>query len=340
MQKQGTNKRGGARNFKKTDLSNVALLRLFENHLSERGHLVAVQFGSYYNKPASNAVVGPELASVMDLIEKIVAVAPCADLKYIQMKDAFGKLLLKSRDLMSMFPNKEVNAISSDLANSLMTVCNHARRLKEDLRWQQAITKCASHEIALLKKIRGFFKNGKQDGDDDALPATQDILDQAESQISEAESLNLPASQDYDVEVEQSDVDSLLQEALNSKPVPTKKDDIARAVALKRPAAARAVALKSPAASIIKSKSTSSTDFIKHGNCGSFGVLHMTYASNQSYIQHFDEGCGKKKLLVAVSAKQTDDHKSVVDKLAKAILSSKAKLSKDDVLELRSKMLK
>ena len=329
MQKQGTSKRGGARNFKKTDLSNVALLRLFENHLSERGHLVAFQFGSYYNKPGSNAVVGPELASMMDLIEKIVAVAPCADLKYIQTKDAFGKLLLKSRDLMSMFPNKEVNAISSDLANSLMTVCNHARRLKEDLRWQQAITKCTTHEIALLKKIRGFFKNGQQDGDDDALPATQDILDQAESQISEAESLNLPASQDYDVEVEQSDVDSLLQEALNSKPVPTKKDDIARAVALKR-----------PAASVIKSKSASSADFIKRGSCGSFGMLHMTYASNQSYIQHFDEGSGKKKLLVAVSAKQTDDHKSVVDKLAKAILSSKAKLSKDDVLELRSKMLK
>ena len=329
VQKQGPTKRGGARNFKKTSLSNVALLRLFEDHLSEKGHLVAFQFGSYYNKPASNAVVGPELASMVNLIQKIVAVAPCADLKYIQMKDAFGKLLLKSRDLMSMFPNKEVNAISSDLANSLMTVCNHARRLKEDVKWQQAIIKCTSHEIALLKKIRGFFKNGKQEGDDDALPATQDILDQAESQISEAESLNLPASQDYDVEVEQSDVDSLLQEALNSKPVPTKKDDIAQAVALKR-----------PAASIIKSKSASSTDFIKQGNCGSFGMLHMTYASNQSYIQHFDEGHGKKKLLVAVSAKQTDDHKSVVDKLAKAILSSKAKLSKDDVLELRSKMLK
>ena len=147
----------------------------------------------------------------------------------------------------------------------------------------------------------------------------------------------MPASQDYDVEVEQSDVDSLLQEALNSKPVPTKKDDIARAVALKRPAAS---IIKSKSTSSTKSKSASSADFIKHGNCGSFGMLHMTYASNQSYIQHFDEGSGKKKLLVAVSAKQTDDHKSVVDKLAKAILSSKAKLSKDDVLELRSKMLK
>jgi hypothetical protein len=337
VQKQSTNKRGGARNFKKTNLSNVALLRLFENHLSEKGHLVAFQFGSYYNKPASNAVVGPELASMMDLIGKIVAVAPSADLKYIPMKDAFGKLLLKSKDLMGVFPNKDINAISSDLANSLMTVCNHARRLKEDIRWQQAIAKCNSHEIAQLKKIRGFFKNSQTDGDDDALPATQDILDQADSQISEAESLHLPASQDYDVEVEQSDVDSLLQEALNTKPVPTKKDDIAQAVALKRPAASIS---KRPAASIIKSKSASSADFVKHGNCGSFGMLHMTYASNQSYIQHFDEGCGKKKLLVAVSAKQTDDHKSVVDKLAKAILSSKATLSKDDVLEMRSKMLK
>ena len=158
MQKQGTNKRGVGPEIKKTDINNVALLRLFEDHLSERGHLVAFQFGSYYNKPASNAVVGPELASMMGLIEKIVAVAPCAVLKYIQMKDAFGKLLLKSRDLMSMFPNKEVNAISSDLANSRMTVCNHARRLKEDLRWQQAITKCTSHEIAQLKKIRGFLQ--------------------------------------------------------------------------------------------------------------------------------------------------------------------------------------
>ena len=167
MQKQSTNKRGGARNFKKTDLSNVALLRLFENHLSEKGHLVAFQFGSYYNKPASNAVVGPELASMMGLIEKIVAVAPSADLKYIPMKDAFGKLLLKSKDLMGVFPNKDINAISSDLANSLMTVCNHARRLKEDIRWQQAIAKCNSHEIAQLKKIRGFFKNSQTDGDDE-----------------------------------------------------------------------------------------------------------------------------------------------------------------------------
>ena len=339
MQKMSTNKRGGARNFKKTDISNVALLRLFENHLSERGHLVAFQFGSYYNKPASNAVVGPELASVEDLIGKIVAVAPCADLKYTTMKDAFGKLLLKSKDFMCMFPNKELTAISSDLANSLMTVCNHARRLKEDIRWQQAITKCTSHEVAKLKKIRGFFKHGQQFGDDDTVPATQDILDQAESQMSEADSLNLPASQDYAVEVEQSDVDSLLKEALESKPVPTKKDTIAQAVTLKRPAASIET-LKRPAASIEKSKSASSTEFIKHGNCSSFGKLNMTYGSNQSYIQYFDDGCGAKKLLVAVSAKQTEDHKSVVSELAEAILKSKAKLSKGDVLELRLKMLK
>ena len=256
VQKASTNKRGGARNFKKSDISNVALLKLFESHLSEKGSIIAFQFGSYYNKPASNAVVGPELASMKSLIQKIVAVAPLADLKYRPMKDAFEKLLLKQRDLMAQFPQKDPKAVSSDLANSLMTICHHARRLNMAVKWEQAISKCTLHEISELKEIRKLFANAN-DELHDTVPPTQELLDVAESCLSEEEPLDLPMTQDFEESESPSEICSLLQEAFSTKPVPPKKDAIAAVISMRRPASV----MKRPAVRLTKATTLAAPKF-------------------------------------------------------------------------------
>jgi hypothetical protein len=277
-----------------------------------QGFITAFALGSYYNKPVTHAINGPELSSMKHLIASIVEVAPLADLKYKPMKIAFQKLLLKHADFRAQFPSRDLAAIASDLSNSLITVCNHARRLKEEVKWSQAIAKCTLNQISALKEIKALFPKSNSESQPEDIPATQDLLDLANEQLSDGGSL--PDSDEYEVDEASSEAPSLLEEALKTPPVPSKKPEIKRIISLKRPASA----LESGQASSSKRgkgtapASSSSDVLVRSGTSASFGPLSMTYATNQSYIQYVDSGSSKKKLLIAVSMKQSTEHKSIM----------------------------
>ena len=353
VQKKAGNKKGGARNFKKDCVPMGDLVQLLQQHHLKVGSPHCFDFRSYYKKPRNNAINAVDLLHMQFLLKKFMKVAPMASLHYSALKQCFLKFLSTEKSVVATFQIGDsqvasTSEIAGHLADSILCALAHVRRLKNNEKWQQACSKLDADLVEELKVLRDSYSGTAASEVAEELPATQDLLDSC-ADIDSAS--DLPATQDI-LNLAESEPGSLLDEALKTPVLPTKKKDIEDIIETKkRPAASLSVAMKRPASSIdhekkpaassgsvaMKRPASSLTDQpgSKDWMSKSFGRLNITNGKAQSYIQYNNNG--KKTLLVAVSCKQSEHHEDICAEIAVWVCNQHS-VTKEEVVAFRNSL--
>ncbi len=241
-------------------------------HVEKVGVLKAFELGVYANMNVSQAVHAWSLVKCKLLVECLMQVSPYCLFKVIDLKSALKELGQKFSGLVP--EKKTVDTWADKMAERIMVVMNHLRRLKNsEVRMRQAAKKLDEKHTEQLQAIVSKVKLCS------ATTATPEFL----------------ALEDLKLEDESLDLD-----IMKSKPVPPKKLAVVGGV---EEAPVMATTCTSP-----EKKTTKKTP-------GSLTAKDLrfvaTYAKQQSYIQYVMSG-GKKKLLIAVSHKQSKNHADIV----------------------------
>eukprot|EP00959_Pyramimonas_sp_CCMP1952_P223658 4676504-Pyramimonas_sp.AAC.1 len=92
--------------------------------------------------PKQNAVTGPALASSKQFLAMLHRVSDALTFKYSDPKSAIGQVIREFPKVLDSFPACEHCCVAGDISDRTMTICNHARRLKDEKRLREAMGKC------------------------------------------------------------------------------------------------------------------------------------------------------------------------------------------------------
>ena len=338
VQKKAVNKKGGARNFKKPVVDIATLTAILEKHHTRMGVPQCFDFKAYHKKPRSYAVHAMSLLHMKPLLLDFLKVSPTGALSFTSLKQAFSVVLEKESAILEVNLKKSKGGagmadVVCDLADGLLCALTHTRRLKDDVRWTQAVAKLDAGLVRELETLRdavtvlpGFVEE---------CPATQDLMDEIDDAMPDAndEEADLPKTQDL-IDECGSDVGSLLEEAFTTSPIPTKKKDIEEKIETMKKPAATVVVMKKPA--MVGGATSSEPSGVHSYESHAFGHLYITCATAQSYIQYKDGD--KKVLLAAISKNKVADHAATCILLAKWICKQSGSLTKDAVIAKRNSM--
>ena len=269
-QKANTSKAGGANRQAVPDVDLAHLGHGLKKYVEGLGVDAAFKLEEYHSLAATNAVNGAALVKLESLVMAMLKVAPRGHIKYSDLKKAVSSCIAATQSLWKSisqcFPGKSTDEVSGDLADNLMTVLNHVRRLQNHDRFGQAIYKLSAWQVDVLAKLRDSF--GGIDDDDEiggialaevatlayssdaeSIPATQDLVDMLGGMdLTPKKQTGRGSSSSSGI---------LLRAALDSSPVPCTKADIYAGMALaeeakvsKKPAASKGTCKKFAAADI------------------------------------------------------------------------------------------
>ncbi len=268
-QKANTSKAGGANRQAVPDVDLAHLGHGLKKYVEGLGVDAAFKLEEYHSLAATNAVNGAALVKLESLVMAMLKVAPRGHIKYSDLKKAVSSCIAATQSLWKSisqcFPGKSTDEVSGDLADNLMTVLNHVRRLQNHDRFGQAIYKLSAWQVDVLAKLRDSFGGIDDDeiggialaevatlaysSDAESIPATQDLVDMLGGMdLTPKKQTGRGSSSSSGI---------LLRAALDSSPVPCTKADIYAGMALaeeakvsKKPAASKGTCKKFAAADI------------------------------------------------------------------------------------------
>jgi hypothetical protein len=268
-QKANTSKAGGANRQAVPDVDLAHLGHGLKKYVEGLGVDAAFKLEEYHSLAATNAVNGAALVKLESLVMAMLKVAPRGHIKYSDLKKAVSSCIAATQSLWKSisqcFPGKSTDEVSGDLADNLMTVLNHVRRLQNHDRFKQAIYKLSAWQVDVLAKLRDSFGGIDDDeiggialaevatlaysSDAESIPATQDLVDMLGGMdLTPQKQTGRGSSSSSGI---------LLRAALDSSPVPCTKADIYAGMALaeeakvsKKPAASKGTCKKFAAADI------------------------------------------------------------------------------------------
>ena len=268
-QKANTSKAGGANRQAVPDVDLAHLGHGLKKYVEGLGVDAAFKLEEYHSLAATNAVNGAALVKLESLVMAMLKVAPRGHIKYSDLKKAVSSCIAATQSLWKSisqcFPGKSTDEVSGDLADNLMTVLNHVRRLQNHDRFGQAIYKLSAWQVDVLAKLRDSFGCIDDDeiggialaevatlaysSDAESIPATQDLVDMLGGMdLTPKKQTGRGSSSSSGI---------LLRAALDSSPVPCTKADIYAGMALaeeaklsKKPAASKGTCKKFAAADI------------------------------------------------------------------------------------------
>jgi hypothetical protein len=352
-QKANTSKTGGANRQAVPDVDLAHLGHALKKYVSADAEN-AFKLEEYHSLAASNAVNGAALVKLESLVMAMLKVAPRGHIKYSDLKKAVSSCIAATQGLWQSisqcFPGKSTDEVSGDLADNMMTVLNHVRRLQNHDRFKQAIYKLSAWQVEVLGRFRNSFGGIHDDeteammmspptvaysSDAESIPATQDLVDMVQG---------LDSTPKKQTGSDSSSSGILLRAALDSSPLPCTKADIYAGMKLaetpsKKPAASQGT-LKKPAAGGIyagmelaelakpskkpaASKGTSKKAAAKPGKTVSLsmdmkfepGSLSlMTYPTGAVAIR-MKTGLKKQLLQINLPGKSTAENKAEAEKL-------------------------
>ena len=137
----------------------------------------AFQLHSYWNLPTGFAVRGRDALEVGPLVEAIVSAAPCCMLWFSDVRRIMMNLAMEKPGLIEAAPvNKKVSSViqfGDLMADRVMTVCSHYRRLASNAKKRQECLKSMSAEEAQkLMDIVGRIQDLGVGGQSDSQPAS------------------------------------------------------------------------------------------------------------------------------------------------------------------------
>eukprot|EP00438_Fugacium_kawagutii_P020278 Skav227635 [mRNA] locus=scaffold3692:120265:121308:+ [translate_table: standard] len=253
--------RGGARRKAAPEIDEEHLVDTFLSHVKTVGVTAAFCMGPYLHLQASQAVKGGPLGELLPLVLELVKVSPSLQYKYCHLKAAFQEVLKQYPEMKGRWPLSEHDSLPKTLADAVLVVCNHCRRItRDDTKYQEATRKLASYQVQKLTAIRKAL--GKEDKEP-GTPLGKKRKEEPSSSRNKARKVvetpssaksggtaaavgefDIPLTQDSEVESE----DELLRSAQKAAPIPVRKavlkEQVAEIKEMKRPAAAA----KKPAA--------------------------------------------------------------------------------------------
>lgn len=327
-QKANTSKAGGANRQAVPDVDLAHLGHGLKKYVEGLGVDAAFKLEEYHSLAATNAVNGAALVKLESLVMAMLKVAPRGHIKYSDLKKAVSSCIAATQSLWKSisqcFPGKSTDEVSGDLADNLMTVLNHVRRLQNHDRFGQAIYKLSAWQVDVLAKLRDSF--GGIDDDDEiggialaevatlayssdaeSIPATQDLVDMLGGMdLTPKKQTGRGSSSSSGI---------LLRAALDSSPVPCTKADIYAGMALaeeakvsKKPAASKGTC-KKPAA---KPRKTVSLSMDMKFEPGSLSL--MTYPTGAVAIR-MKTGLKKQLLQINLPGNSAAENKAEAEKL-------------------------
>jgi hypothetical protein len=171
--------RGGARRTKVPEYDVQHLSDSLEKWTRHMG-AQAFKFGKYDAIKKTGGVDGTSLSELLELVELLVGVSEQVIFKYSDLKGVVTMLLQKYQVASQSFKLEQLGGLPGDIANAIMTICSHARRLKKKEVYMAAIAKCTSHQANRLLQMRNLLGDERHDMDtldDQHVPNTQDVLD-------------------------------------------------------------------------------------------------------------------------------------------------------------------
>lgn len=254
--------RGGARRKAVPAIDGEHLLDTFLGHVKTVGVAAAFCLGPYLSLQSSQAVKGGPLGELLPLVQELTKVSPSLQFKYCHLKAAFKEVLSQHPEIKGRWPLSEQGNLPKTLADAILVVCNHCRRItRDDTKFQEATRKLASYQVEKLIAIRNAL--GKEETEEPGTPPTKKRKEEPSTSPkkkrkvvetpSSAKSggtaaavgeFDIPLTQDSEGECE----DGLLRSAQKAAPIPVRKavlkEKVAEIKEMKRPAAAA----KKPAA--------------------------------------------------------------------------------------------
>ena len=251
--------RGGARREKIPEVDTAHLLDSLLEHTKKLGVQAAFALGKYAELERQQAVVGKDLVNLLPLLKCLQKVQPSLQYKYSDLVEVMTEVLRHFPAIAEWWPLSQQASLSKTLADCILVLCNHCRRIGRDKKkYLEAGKKLSNLQLAKLEEIWLFFNEPEENTAKlpvEVSPAksskTDDLLDE----------FQVPVTQDSEDSSEES---SLLQEAENVQPVPVRKRALREAMALKRPAA-KAEPVASSGSTAKKKPATSSGRAKKRG---------------------------------------------------------------------------
>ena len=274
------------------------LYNQIDKFIKKSGAAKAICLGSYNHMSVSSAAHGAGIVQNSQLIKALLQVSSYALFKNIDIQRS---LVVASKTYDQLVPDGykfNVTGWASLKSERIMVLMNHLRRLRNSAtRLRQACSRL----------------------DDESKKELQDLVSRVQeySEVSSKPSLlELPGLED----------EMLDAEVLASKPMPPSKKtspkdtdaaeclDVAELTPAKAKAIAKAVTpakVKAAAKAVIPAKVKAAAKAVIPTAAAKDIKFFSTLAKQQSYIQ-YKVGGEKKKLLIAVSAKQSAKHHNVV----------------------------
>jgi len=173
-------KKGGARRNKVSEVDQEQLHLV--TYVKSQGVTAAFNLGKYSKTVlAQHAVSAPDLSDQLGLLQGLANVSTELAMKYSDLKAAVTETVRQFPDVKAKFTQSQQATLNGDLASSLLVLLNHARRLKDPKRYQEACSKATAQQEARLGQIRALLvgssakkkkKKKKQPASPPASPAT------------------------------------------------------------------------------------------------------------------------------------------------------------------------
>ena len=247
-------KRDGPRRTPVPEIDEEHLLDICLSHVKKVGEAGAFALGKYMKTEASHAVKGAALADLLYLLEGFHKVSASLEFKYSTLKTCFTQVLQQFPGIKEKWPVSEPGHVAKSLADGMLVVCNHARRISRDNgKFAEASKNLTSFQVEKLEAIKKLVSQKQEETKQEVEPESPTTPKKRKPDAKAAS----PASagspgwlQEFEIPPtqEEPEEDQLLASAKKSQPVPPRKaqlrEEVGKKKELKRPAAAL---LKKPA---------------------------------------------------------------------------------------------
>ena len=322
----------------------------------------AFNFGSYNVLTKQQAISGRDLASQCEFLEELKECSDQLLLKYINLKDAFTMVLRKHPVILARFDMAEREYKAGHFAKTVMTLCTHVRRLKDEKKFREACRGLPSFSVAKLHRLRNLVCTGdspvgnvqagkpsssaaKVPGRDFQEPGNAFDSEHPGSEAEKPGKASGPEAQEPDKAASWEDILSMQLpatqeslsdggdglEAVNESPVPPRKKDVREI--MKRPAKQ---VLRKPAAAAAAKKPAKKEPAKKAAAGETAKWFLMPYNEKKNWsVAVREKGPGGKQVVAVSKYGNRKDNWAAAEKLLKMLLAGKAY---PDVQEAKHKL--
>ena len=138
---------------------------LLVRHVKKMGISGSFKLGHYMSLQTSNAINGPALAKLKELVETLMKLETGMQFKFSDLKGSLQRCCLQFPELRTQVEESKRSDYEGTLASALLCVCAHVRRLKDPTRLREACSKCTEFEAEGAvgdEELAGERKEGRR----------------------------------------------------------------------------------------------------------------------------------------------------------------------------------